>query len=273
MKDTDGTMQKLVDGEWTDLGALSSATVTDAEDDTGVVGRPATPVSVAGVTRRAVRRNTLLLLQQDGNMNNEDGDVPCDCSEDETGRIGRPLTPVSVAGSARRVGRRTARRNSFLLLQDDGVVTADVSDSGGTCTCGADGADATSGVAFCGIDDNEDKTGVVGRPLTPISAAGVARRHGLLLMELNNDGRISHVTAVSKSTHFGLPAHGKIQLLADNGPVTHSTASSTSTVFIAGVAMMLVGVVALVAAVFTNKQPTPPQSEASMSSMPTVVAL
>merc|ERR1711865_367105 len=155
------------------------------------------------------------------------------------------------AGVNRR-SRRRSRRRGFLLLQQDGDVTS----GDGTCTC---------------TPPTEDETGVVGRPLSPGSVAGINRRHGLLMMLLSKDGKLTRVTARSKSTYFGVPAPSKIQLLNDNAPVTHS--ASTSSVLIAGVAMIVAGAVALIAAVFVNKRNAPKQSESAIPALPMVAVL
>merc|ERR1719261_985701 len=161
MKEAGGQMQKLVDGKWVDMGEISGegSQVVDAgadpvevsgeEDVNGVVGRPLTPGSVAGVSRRVSRRTARrnsFLLQADGDVSPADADdETCTCSaaaevasgtafcgiadedgEDSTaGVVGRPATPVSVAGTSRRVSRRTSRRNSLLmmLLNKDGKMT------------------------------------------------------------------------------------------------------------------------------------------------------
>ena len=164
------------------------------EDEAGIVGRPLTPVSVAGVARRTARRNSYRKLIAD------------EIAEDEAGVVGRPLTPVSVAGSARRVSRRTARRNSYRKLSDADADEEDFEDQEdatgffgrGIARVGvrraAVGAAAIGTAAAVNHHYNkygyrqlsvdvpaedevdEDDAGRIGRPLTPLSVAGVARR-------------------------------------------------------------------------------------------------
>ena len=165
------------------LFVLTVASSTDArvlrgssvdEDTAGIVGRPLTPVSVAGVARRNYR-SLAAVDETDADAVSLDEDE----DEDATGLRGRGIARVGV----RRVGR---------------VAVAGVAVAGTAAVVHNNRYNNAYGyyrhLAATETDADEDEAGIVGRPLSPVSVAGVARRNYRNLAATDEDeaGIVGH---------------------------------------------------------------------------------
>jgi len=168
-----------------------------------------------------------------------------------TGVVGRPLTPVSVGGVRRRTRRRTCAATSCLsLLAMDGNLNSE--------------EEPKDDKAFCAFLEDEEDTGVFGRPLTPISVGGVRRRTrrrarrrtcfvtSCLHMVLEKDGQLSHMTVASKSQVFATKPGTTLMLKADRESQAHA-ASDDATVMMA-TGLVVAGILLVVFAVVAAKR-------------------